>query len=347
MNKDGLNMRGNALIIKLLHGLTRVVIGLALLLAGSSLYQAFAIAADAQRFPPPGLLVDVGGYRLHLECFGQRATNGATVVFEGGLGAPALMWSLVQQDVAEFTRVCRYDRAGYGWSDPSPQRRTAQQIAEELHLLLDEAGEAPPYLFVGHALAGISLRVYVATYPEDVFGVLLIDPRHEDFFQRMPAGALQVDEDNLRRAQALRYLTPLGLTRWLGAAGALPAFENYLAPLPEAARNAAWAKMIYNPQHWATALAEREASAISYQQAREATWPAAVPLLVLSTEDGMNAWRAPNAPADEATHEIWMTLQQEVASRAPHGEWRIIPGGHYPHLEQPTVIVDVIRAMTP
>src|SRR5438105_1490520 len=90
-------------------------------------------------FPPPGRLVDVGGWRLHLNCTGTPDKSQPTVVLEAGIGDFSVEWSLVQPDVARFARVCSYDRAGDGWSDLGPHPRTMHQIVYELHTLLDKA----------------------------------------------------------------------------------------------------------------------------------------------------------------------------------------------------------------
>ena len=111
--------------------------------------QLIAEARDRQRYPPPGSLVDVGGHKLHLRCSGQGEP---TVVLEAGLSSPALVWSLVQPQVAAFARVCSYDRAGYGWSDTGPKPRSAERIADELHRLLINANVPGPYVLVGHSL---------------------------------------------------------------------------------------------------------------------------------------------------------------------------------------------------
>src|ERR671934_2502158 len=102
-----------------------------LALAGAS-YEAIAAAGDARRYPPLGQLVDIGGFRLHIQCVG---TGSPTVVLDAGLSGSSLDWSLVQPELGRTTRVCAYDRAGMGWSDPSPQPCTPRQIADELHTL--------------------------------------------------------------------------------------------------------------------------------------------------------------------------------------------------------------------
>src|SRR5436309_11211668 len=117
--------------------------------------------------PPPGRLVDVGGWRLHINCTGKARASQPTVVFEAGIGDFSVEWSLVQPGVAKFARVCSYDRAGDGWSDVGPFPRTMRQIVYELHTLLDRAGERPPYLLVGHSYGGWLVRTYQATYASE------------------------------------------------------------------------------------------------------------------------------------------------------------------------------------
>ena len=121
--------------------------------------------------PPVGRLVDVSGYRLHLACQGEGSP---TVVMEAAIGETGLLWSLVQPAVAQTTRACVYDRAGYGWSDPIPRPRTAAVMVEELHTLLDTAGVPGPYVLVGLYFGGLLVRMYAARYPQEVAGLVLV-----------------------------------------------------------------------------------------------------------------------------------------------------------------------------
>lgn len=311
-----------------------------------AIYQSISSAADRQTFPPSGQLVDVGGHRLHIFCSGPHVPGQPTVILEGGLGAPSFVWSLVQPKVADFARVCSYDRAGYAWSEPGPQPRTTRQMVDELHSLLQRRGEAPPYLLVGHSLGGQIVRVYATSYPQQVSGIILVDARHEDFFTRMPAGYQQIDQNNLRDAQTLKLISPFGITRMLIQNPTFGRFESYIAPLPDTVKAQARALMVHNPQHWATAVAEREASPESYAQARESTLPDRLPLIVLSAENGVEAWKSPNMVITTEDRQTWMALQKELAELSNNSRWVIVPGGgHYIHLEQPEVVVDAIRSM--
>jgi pimeloyl-ACP methyl ester carboxylesterase len=144
-----------------------------------------ALAAQAQNasappFPAPGRLIDLGGWRLHLDCSGQANPSRATVILEAGAGDFSVDWSLVQRLVAPFARVCSYDRAGAAWSDLGPRPRTMRQQVWELHALLERAGEKPPFVLVGHSYGGWLARLFAETYPADVSGLVLVDAGAED-----------------------------------------------------------------------------------------------------------------------------------------------------------------------
>ncbi|MGI8746474.1 MAG: alpha/beta fold hydrolase [Bryobacteraceae bacterium] len=138
-----------------------------LALTGAS-YEALASRVDNQRFYRPGRLVDVGEFRLNLYCAGQGSP---TVVLEVGLADSLDSWSRVQPEIARFARVCSYDRAGYGYSDPGPMPRTSDRIASELRAALRSAHENPPFLLVGHSFGGFNVRVFNGKYPDEVAGL--------------------------------------------------------------------------------------------------------------------------------------------------------------------------------
>ena len=127
---------------------------------------------DATAYPPPGQLIDVGGHRLHLNCTGSGSP---TVVLEPGLGevSPAMGW--IAPVVARDTRVCVYDRAGRGWSDPADGPQDAAQTAADLHTLLDRGHIPGPYVLAGHSFGGLYVLTFAATYPDQVAGLVLLD----------------------------------------------------------------------------------------------------------------------------------------------------------------------------
>jgi pimeloyl-ACP methyl ester carboxylesterase len=148
-----------------------------------------ACASTQSTAPAPTLVrlnldgrVDVGGYNLYVNC---RGFGDPTVVLDAGLGVASDSWVLVQPEVAQFTRVCTYDRAGLGNSDRGPTPRTTRRIANELHMLLSNSGLQPPYVLVGHSFGGLNMRMYASEYPDEVAGMVLVDASHEDWDARI------------------------------------------------------------------------------------------------------------------------------------------------------------------
>jgi Tol biopolymer transport system component/pimeloyl-ACP methyl ester carboxylesterase len=130
----------------------------------------------------PGLLVDVGGRRLFLDCQG---TAGPTVVLDAGLGVTSDTWAAVQHDARRFARVCRYDRAGLGASDAGPPPRTSAAMVRDLHSLLHAAQVRGPYIMVGASLGGLNAQLFASLYPQEVAGLVLVDALHPDLDRRI------------------------------------------------------------------------------------------------------------------------------------------------------------------
>ena len=263
--------RGRKLMIWL-GGVLAVL--LVLILAGW-IYEPMAEAADAKAYPPPGQMVDVGGYRLHLNCTGSGSP---TVVIESGWGDLSASWGWVQPEVAKTTRICTYDRAGMGWSEASPEPRTAREFAKELHTLLAKANEPGPYVLVGHSMGGYTVRVYAHDYPDEVAGLVFIDPQNLSVSEvATPKPAPKPGQTSLPALMAR-----IGLARLL--AGPLGSIQN----LPEGDKQA----------YTAYSVTTRGAQALSDEfigmseggaQARAVTTLGALPLIVLSRSKNMDA----------------------------------------------------------
>lgn len=185
--------------------------------AGSAARRA-AERRDARRFPPPGRLVDVGGTRLHVDVRGT-SPGGPTVVLEAGLGSFSPNWHWVQQALADQVRVVAYDRAGLGWSDPSPAPRDAATMASELHGALHAAGIEGPYVLAGHSFGGLVVRAFAELHRRETAGLVLVDASHPDQWARWPvpqAHRLQVISLTVSTA-----LARVGLFRIVDAFGAV------------------------------------------------------------------------------------------------------------------------------
>lgn len=186
------------------------IIGLALV---GAIYESLAEAADAKAYPPPGEMVDVGGYRLHINCTG---TGSPTVIIDAGLGDWSTGWGFVQPEVAKTTRVCTYDRAGWAWSEAGPLPRDATQFAKELHTLLKNANIPGPYIMVGHSLGGLTVRVFVHDYASEVIGIVLIDSMTPQQFAQSPTDVQPRLNTQSRPFNPLVALGRLGIVRLLG-----------------------------------------------------------------------------------------------------------------------------------
>jgi pimeloyl-ACP methyl ester carboxylesterase len=134
-------------------------------------------------YPPPGQMVDVGGYKLHIHCQGEGSP---TVVLLSGSGVPSLYYWLVQNETARTTRVCFYDRAGYAWSEKGRGDLSPLGQVDDLEALLSNAGIEPPYVLAGHSYGGYIARLYAYSHPSDVAGLVMIDSAHEDQWTSYP-----------------------------------------------------------------------------------------------------------------------------------------------------------------
>ena len=146
------------------------------LLLLAALHATPAPSVDSEPYTHAQSRVDIGdGRHMNLYCIG---TGSPAVIFDSGLGVGSgtLPWSHVQPYVAQFTRACSYDRAGYGFSDPGPLPRTSDAVVSDLHALLVRAGVPPPYVLVAHAIAGLYEPLFADRYPAEVAGMVLVDP---------------------------------------------------------------------------------------------------------------------------------------------------------------------------
>jgi pimeloyl-ACP methyl ester carboxylesterase len=177
-----------------------------------SLYQAAAAARDQRDFPPPGRLIDIGGYRMHVQIKGSGTP---TVVLETGLGGMSSSWIWIQEGVAKFSRVVSYDRAGLGWSEADTAPKSAQLAARRLHSILKHSRIPPPYILVGHSMGGLLIRVFADLYPDEVAGMVQVDASHPDQHLRSPAIDLHM-RSGFRILRAIPLLAQLGYVRITG-----------------------------------------------------------------------------------------------------------------------------------
>src|SRR6266516_1967550 len=327
-------------LLRFLGILSLSLVGLLLL---GLLSQALASAVDASHSPAPGKLVDIGGYRLHINCTG---TGSPTVILDAGLGETSLDWSKVQPAVAHFTRVCSYDRAGYGWSDTGPGPRTSQQIVKELHLLLAHAQINGPYVLVGHSVGGLNMRLYAYRYPQEVAGMVLLDATSEHQFAQFgkypPFFPPQAVSAGAQQFLLYRAAAPFGVVRL--------ALQTGLFPLEDAAAYPAAVQPIHLAQSAQTRyystqydeLAALQESAAQVRAARQASPSYGhLPLIVLSQDYSQD-----RSPQGEQMAATWDALQHDLASLSSNSRQSVAAhSGHYIQLDRPDLAIAAIQSV--
>ena len=296
---------------------------LILLLAGF-LYENISEARDRRFNPMQGRLLDVGGRKMHIQCTGDGSP---TVILDSGLGDSYLSWHKVQPEIAKFSRVCSYDRAGLGFSDPSSEPRTSKAIAEELHALLQAANISPPYVIVGHSMGGYNVRVYASMYRRDIVGMVLVDASHPDQENRFPPELKNLEGSWHREAEFIAYTTAFGVPRLLGLC------DN--DPTSRAAD--------CNARAAREQLAEIKAFPESAAETAATGSLGDLPLAVLSHDPDKPSSDLPPEIA-KPTNEAWEQMQVELSHLSTRGTQTIAKNSaHYIQIDRPDVVIDAVR----
>lgn len=320
---------------------------LVLILCGS-LYQAIATAIDRRKFPPPGRVFDVSGCRLHLIDSGPCAP---AVIFESGISASCLNWTRVRTEVSLFARACSYDRAGLGWSERATTPRVTTRIVEELRALLAEAKIPSPYVLVGHSFGGLLVGAYAARYPEEVAGLILVDPLPAGEWLNPPAPHSRMLRRGVGLARRGALLARIGVVRLsLGLlTGGARRIPKGIAKLTSGAGETLISRLVGEVQkmpretwpiiqaHWSQpksflAMADYlEALPASSAEAASLGPLPPVPVTILSAGH--------STPAQLAERD-------QLARHSPNGRHIVAAqSGHWIQLDQPELVIQSIRDM--
>jgi pimeloyl-ACP methyl ester carboxylesterase len=313
----------------LLGWLWRIGLAILILLVGAAgtglIFQVVATRNNQQKFPAPGELVDVGGYQLHINCFGEGSP---TIILDAFSGGSSASWGLVQPEIAQSTRVCSYDRAGAGWSERGPIPRDMNQQVPELHALLARAQIDGPYVLVGHSYGGRIARVYAKAYPREVIGMVLVDPGRLDDDPRFPPQYHKNNAAEQRLITVARWLAPFGVARLFR-----PQSEYYDLPAQQAAASDSFG---VTPKFFQTIIDEFRAHPQTLAQEREVTSLGSMPLIVVSA----------TAP-DDQTRRVWTEINGELAELSTNRVHRAVPGATHESLvweiDHAQVTIDAIR----
>ena len=295
-----------------------------------------------RNYPVPGQLLSVDGVAMHIHPSGAGAP---TVVMEAAIGDFSLTWSLIHPQVSKFTRAFSYDRAGLGWSEVSPRPRTGEVMVDELRRLLDAAGVPRPVILVGHSFSGLLVRLFTYLYPQEVAGLVLLDPAHEDQFLRFPQPIRELFAP-LRDGQIAMLQQNAEIIRSQGPQGATPVVVPPPAFPPDIAAAYA-AQSIADPSRVETMIAELRDLETTQEQVRKLR-PAGlgdIPVTVISHGQPQDV---PGMPAEvnQAYEAAWQEMQREIAGMSTCGQQIIAQeSGHMIHHQQPELVVREIDRM--
>lgn len=315
---------------------------LSLLAVSIILFLALASRAKARlkkQYPPIGQMVDIGGYRLHMHVEGEGTP---TVILDSGAGGIGLSWELVRPAIAKVTRVVTYDRAGLGWSDPSPKPRKADVMAEELHTMLKNANIAGPYILVGHSLGGPVARLFAAKYPDEVAGLVMVDSAHEQQMKHFPEAMVKMAESMKGMMGVMKLMGKLGIFALkpnlvqIGDNGALS--KELVAQMQGVMASSEW--------HAEALIAESES--VYAAETQPVSTLGDLPLTVIS-HGQLDANAVPPSLGQQVRDDYeaaWQKLQVEITSLSTRGR-RIVAerSGHNVIFDQPGIIIESVLEM--
>ncbi|MEM6633208.1 MAG: alpha/beta hydrolase [Bacteroidota bacterium] len=260
---------------------------------------------------PPGELVDVGDFNLHIHSTGKKS-NMPTLILETGQGIPSEHYHWLSEGLKDSMRVVRYDRAGIGYSDLSHTPRDPSTIAQELHTLLEKAGEEPPYILAGHSFGGLYIRVFTQLYPDEVVGMAFLDSSHPD------------QQDRLNHPEPRDISWILNAVAVLGDVGILGLLDRYKGSiissedLPEEV-NERFLDYTLDGKYIRGLRDETKWDQATFDQAREAKEFGSLPIRVFTANKKYSGKEA---------NPKWIELQREIADLSTNNKHILIDGHH-------------------
>lgn len=315
----------------LLRGVEVVSVTLAAALVVGFISRWVSAAQFMDRYPPFGERVDVGGYKLHIDCTGRGSP---TVVMDAGEGQWSLFLRDLQDQIADGMRVCIYDRAGLGWSDGGPEPRTAERMADELHTLLDNAGEDGPFVLVGFSFAGWNAILFANRYPEDVSGLVLVATPYPDYTARLPQPAYE-----LYVAAQERDLLARGFLTRLGVISVVPGIPEPVFPVDDLAAYRATMRLSLTYAAMEDELRARPESAAQVA----AVLPLNQPVYTVTSGRPLKAEWMPRGYPVEQHNAAWMAMEEELGGVSVYVEQYLLNSESMDfYVRVPEILVEII-----
>jgi pimeloyl-ACP methyl ester carboxylesterase len=301
-----------------------------LLLAATTIYHAIACWLE-DRNPPPGQLIDMGDYKLHLyrKDLEREYEGSPTIILEHSLGGVEGYFLI--DELAKIGRVCIYDRAGYGWSDVSPHSRTSENMVVELDRLLQNAGIEPPYILIGDSFGSYNARLYARRFPQKVVGMVLTDGLHESGMLKMPF-ALQV----------LKYFFASGFVMSVFG-GIFELLKPELRKFPSSVRQYA-IRSFCRPKHWLTMAQEILNLDESSRQVSIANNFGNLPIVNIQANSFFKPSLWTNFIPLQSANQLRETMHGELMQLSTNcRQIQAHNSGHFVWIDEPEIIVTAVR----
>ncbi|MEI6266310.1 MAG: alpha/beta hydrolase [bacterium] len=299
-----------------------IVLGLMLF---GFIYENVSEYIDSKTLTPPGQIVDVNGHKMHIYCTGEN--NGKpTVILESGAGGNYYDWYKIQPNIAKYTKVCSYDRAGIGFSDTTNNKHNNLDVAKELQNLLNAANVPSPYILVGHSLGGFNIRLYTDKNKTKVAGMVFVDSSVPEMATFKPTFLDKIIyEANIK---LLVFSSYTGLVRLVMTINP----NMYAYPTDTRLLLAG----IVTPKQFIAGSKEVSDSNINFEEVRKTNNFGVIPITVLTAKGSADV------------EPFWKEWQQNLSKISQNGKQIIVPNSnHYIHIDQPQVVIDSILELIP
>lgn len=310
-------------------------------------YQALGTRRDARLHPPPGRMVDLGTHRMHVL---EEGSGGPTVLLEAGLMSTVLSWTELQSKLSHSYRVVSYDRAGLGWSDLGPMPRTAGQIADELHLMLERASIPPPYLLVGHSFGGLTMPLFAARYSLETVGMVLVDAVAPAEWNPPSERDRKLSHIGAKVCRRAAVLSRVGILRFVGflLTTRVKSVANYLVRMisrgtPEQSGT------VSSPWFWALPANERAMASVFWIQEKFALTIASqlehLPFSAAQLEEmGFGYDKPVVILSAETSPQQRKEAHRAIAQRYPYGRHVMAEkSNHWIMQDEPVLVLEAIR----